>query len=97
MGLKTIPHWDRVLVGQTEARRHGVGTIRDMGNSRLYWWLPILLFLDLGVVSALPGDRETLAGHQALAPLFPATVAAFWFLAWLSCKVGSRLTHRGLR
>jgi hypothetical protein len=97
MGLKTIPYWDRVLVGQTGARGHGAGTVREMGNIRLYWWLPILLLLGLGDVAALPGDRESLAGYQALAPLFPATVAASWFLAWLSCKLGSRLTHRGLR
>jgi hypothetical protein len=68
-----------------------------MVKVRLYWWLPIGLFLGLGVVSALPGNQESLVGYRALAPLFPATVAVSWFLAWLSYKVGSRLTQRGLR
>lgn len=62
-----------------------------------YWWLPILLFLGLGVVSALPGDQESLVGYRAFAPLFPATLAASWLLAYLSYKVGARLTQRGLR
>ncbi|MEE9201958.1 MAG: hypothetical protein V3U31_02035 [Dehalococcoidia bacterium] len=68
-----------------------------MGKIRLYWWLPIMLFFGLGVVSALPGDQEGLVGYRALAPLFPATMAASWFLAWLSYKVGSRLTQHGMR
>ncbi len=69
-----------------------------MGKIKLYWWLPVGLFLGLGIVSALPGDEETLVlGYRALAPLFPATLVASWFLAWLSYKVGSRLTRRGLR
>jgi hypothetical protein len=68
-----------------------------MAKVRPYWWLPIIGFFALGVVSALPGDEESLVGYRALAPLFPATLAASWFLAWLSYKIGSRLTQRGLR
>lgn len=68
-----------------------------MGKIRPYWWLPILLFLGLGVVSALPGDQESAVGYRALTPMFPAGLAASWLLAYLSYKVGARLTQRGLR
>ena len=68
-----------------------------MGKIKIYWWLPIGMFLAVGIFSALPGDQESLVGYRSMAPLFPATVVASWFLAWLSYKVGSGLTHRGLR
>ncbi|MDP6510257.1 MAG: hypothetical protein QGH23_03485 [Dehalococcoidia bacterium] len=68
-----------------------------MAKLKVYWWLPIGMFLALGIFSALPGNHESLVGYRSVAPLFPATVVVFWFLAWLSYKVGSCITQRGLR
>ncbi|MEE9201959.1 MAG: cell division protein, partial [Dehalococcoidia bacterium] len=43
MGLKTIPQRDRILVGQTEARGHGVGTVREVGAQMLRSGLPAVV------------------------------------------------------
>lgn len=42
MGLKNIPQRDRILVGQTEARGHGVGTVREMGAEMMRAGLPVV-------------------------------------------------------
>jgi cell division GTPase FtsZ len=48
MGLKTIPQRDRILVGQTEAKGHGVGTIREMGAQMTKSGLPAVVHAVVG-------------------------------------------------
>jgi cell division GTPase FtsZ len=48
MGLKNIPQRDRILVGQTEARGHGVGTVREMGAEMMKSGLPTVVHAIVG-------------------------------------------------
>lgn len=67
-----------------------------MAKVRPIWWLPIALFLVAGIVSALPGEREGLF-YSARTPQAPLGLAALWFLALLTYRIGRWYNSRGLR
>lgn len=43
MGIKTIPEKDRILIGQTEVKGHGVGNLRDTGAKIAKSSMPLLV------------------------------------------------------
>jgi cell division GTPase FtsZ len=62
MGLKTIPQKDRILVGQTEARGHGVGTLRDAGAQMMQSGMPAIVHTVAGKMTEHIDSFLVLAG-----------------------------------